>query len=69
MNEIILAPCDAGYVQSCTGFNKGTLHCYVFIVLHMSCLVFYVMFLFAHSHYGVWLFRSSNSSRVGGKTR
>jgi hypothetical protein len=20
MNEIILAPCDAGYVQSCTGF-------------------------------------------------
>jgi hypothetical protein len=21
MNEIILAPCDAGYVQSCTGFN------------------------------------------------
>jgi hypothetical protein len=23
MNEIILAPCDAGYVQSCTGFKKG----------------------------------------------
>jgi hypothetical protein len=22
MNEIILAPCDAGYVQSCTGFLK-----------------------------------------------
>jgi hypothetical protein len=21
MNEIILAPCDAGYVQSCTGFH------------------------------------------------
>jgi hypothetical protein len=21
MNEIILAPCDAGYVQSCTGFQ------------------------------------------------
>jgi hypothetical protein len=21
MNEIILAPCDAGYVQSCTGFK------------------------------------------------
>jgi hypothetical protein len=21
MNEIILAPCDAGYVQSCTGLN------------------------------------------------
>jgi hypothetical protein len=20
MNEIILAPCDAGYVQSCTGY-------------------------------------------------
>jgi hypothetical protein len=25
MNEIILAPCDAGYVQSCTGFKKGDL--------------------------------------------
>jgi hypothetical protein len=24
MNEIILAPCDAGYVQSCTGFLKGS---------------------------------------------
>jgi hypothetical protein len=22
MNEIILAPCDAGYVQSCTGLNR-----------------------------------------------
>jgi hypothetical protein len=22
MNEIILAPCNAGYVQSCTGFHK-----------------------------------------------
>jgi hypothetical protein len=21
MNEIILTPCDAGYVQSCTGLN------------------------------------------------
>jgi hypothetical protein len=21
MNEIILAPCDAGYVQNCTGFT------------------------------------------------
>jgi hypothetical protein len=23
MNEIILAPCDAGYVQSCTGFKNS----------------------------------------------
>jgi hypothetical protein len=23
MNEIILAPCDVGYVQSCTGFGKN----------------------------------------------
>jgi hypothetical protein len=22
MNEIILAPCDAGYVQSCTGLKR-----------------------------------------------
>jgi hypothetical protein len=22
MNEIILAPCDAGYVQSCTGYRE-----------------------------------------------
>jgi hypothetical protein len=25
MNEIILAPCDAGYVQSCTGYRIGRL--------------------------------------------
>jgi hypothetical protein len=25
MNEIILAPCDAGYVQSCTGFFRHQL--------------------------------------------
>jgi hypothetical protein len=28
MNEIILAPCDAGYVQSCTGF---------YLILYMYC--------------------------------
>jgi hypothetical protein len=26
MNKIILAPCDAGYVQSCTGFLVTTHH-------------------------------------------
>jgi hypothetical protein len=25
MNEIILAPCDAGYVQSCTGLCYSTI--------------------------------------------
>jgi hypothetical protein len=25
MNEIILAPCDAGYVQSCTGLSQWSL--------------------------------------------
>jgi hypothetical protein len=24
MNEIILSPCDAGYVQSCTGLESTT---------------------------------------------
>jgi hypothetical protein len=28
MNEIILAPCDAGYVQSCTGFKMYYPLCY-----------------------------------------
>jgi hypothetical protein len=27
MNKIILAPCDAGYVQSCTGFVLAWLLC------------------------------------------
>jgi hypothetical protein len=27
MNEIILAPCDAGYVQSCTGFQFVLFFC------------------------------------------
>jgi hypothetical protein len=26
MNEIILAPCDAGYVQSCTGFKCSDMY-------------------------------------------
>jgi hypothetical protein len=26
MNEIILAPCDAGYVQSCTGLLQLAFH-------------------------------------------
>jgi hypothetical protein len=33
MNEIILAPCDAGYVQSCTGLFFVSSLCFGFFVL------------------------------------
>jgi hypothetical protein len=40
MNEIILAPCDAGYVQSCTGFIFGP-------------LTFFITFLFFPDNFEV----------------
>jgi hypothetical protein len=37
MNEIILASCDAGYVQNCTGYNSmcyGTPFMYAYSYTH-----------------------------------
>jgi hypothetical protein len=52
MNEIILAPCDAGYVQSCTGFRMFCDFLDVLLSIQLLRPELYLVFFLLFIDYG-----------------